>query len=123
MGRVEGEALVTRMPISFWGGVNPKTGVVVEKGHELEGRSISNKVLVFPYGKGSTVGSYVIYGLAKLGVAPKAIINMETEPIVAIGAIIAGIPVVDKPDKDLMVIKTGDHVKVNADQGIIEVER
>jgi predicted aconitase with swiveling domain len=122
-GRVEGEALVTKMPVSFWGGVNPETGVVVEKGHELEGTSISGKVLVFPHGKGSTVGSYVIYGLARHGIAPKAIINAETEPIVAVGAIMAGIPVIDKLDGDLMVIKTGDHVKVNADKGTIEVER
>jgi predicted aconitase with swiveling domain len=64
-GRAEGEAVVSKEPIGFYGGVDPKTGMFIEKGHELEGKSIAGKILVFPKGKGSTVGSYVIYGLAK----------------------------------------------------------
>jgi len=78
-GIVEGEAIVSSEPIGFYGGIDAKTGVVIEKGHPLEGQNVSEKILVFPCGKGSTVGSYVIYGLAKNGVAPKAIINKETE--------------------------------------------
>jgi len=88
-GRAEGQALVSREPIGFYGGVDPKTGQVIEKGHELFGKNVKDKILVFPCGKGSTVGSYVIYGLCKNGVGPKAIVNKETETIVATGAILA----------------------------------
>jgi predicted aconitase with swiveling domain len=117
-GIVEGEAIVSKEAIGFYGGIDAKTGEVIEKGHELEGQNVKDKILVFPFGKGSTVGSYVIYGLKKNGVAPKAIVNKETETIVATGAILAGIPCVDGIDIDN--IKSGDKLKVNADEGIVE---
>lgn len=120
-GKAEGEALVSREPIGFYGGIDPKTGVVIEKGHELEGQNVKDKVLVFPQGKGSTVGSYVIYGLKKNGVAPVAIVNRETETIVATGVILAGIPCVDGIDID--GIKSGDRLVVDADNATVEVKR
>lgn len=113
-GRAEGEALVSNVPISFYGGVDPETGVVIEKEHPLEGKSIAGKVLIFPNGKGSTVGSYIIYRLKKNGKAPVAIINKESEPIVATGAIISEIPMVDKID--VSKIKNGDFVKVSGEE-------
>jgi predicted aconitase with swiveling domain len=112
-GKAEAEALVTTMPISFYGGVDPNTGIVMEKGHELNGVSIKGKVLVFPQGKGSTVGSYTLYRLKKNGAAPAAMINKETETIVAVGAIISEIPFVDKVD--VSKFKTGDKVTVEND--------
>ncbi|MCW3999953.1 MAG: DUF126 domain-containing protein [Candidatus Bathyarchaeota archaeon] len=112
-GKAEGEALVTSMPISFYGGVDPNSGEVIEKGHELQGQSIKGKVLVFPQGKGSTVGSYTLYRLKKNGAAPAAMINRETETIVAVGAIISEIPFVDK--LDIGKIKTGSKVSVESD--------
>jgi len=118
-GKAEGEALVTSQGISFYGGVDPNSGVVVEKGHELEGKSIAGKVLVFPQGKGSTVGSYTMYRLKKNGKAPAAIINKECETIVAVGAIISEIPCVDKID--ISQIKSSQRVKVDAVDGIVEV--
>jgi len=119
-GKAEGEAIVSRSPIGFYGGIDAKTGIVIEKGHELEGQSVKGKILVFPQGKGSTVGSYVIYGLKKNGVAPAAIVNQETETIVATGVILAGIPCVDKID--ISKIKTGDRLKVDADAAIVELD-
>ncbi|MCL1978079.1 MAG: DUF126 domain-containing protein [Candidatus Bathyarchaeota archaeon] len=107
-GKVEGEALVTSMPISFYGGVDPNTGIVLEKGHELEGVNIKGKILVFPQGKGSTVGSYTLYRMKKNGTAPIGMINKETETIVAVGAIISEIPFVDKVD--VTKIKTGNKI-------------
>jgi len=95
-GYAEGEALVTSQAISFFGGVDPENGVVVERGHELEGETIAGKVLVFPSGKGSTVGSYTLYRLKFNGVAPAAIINAECETITAVGCIISDIPCVDQ---------------------------
>lgn len=116
-GRVVGEALVSHEPISFFGGVDPETGIVTERGHELQGKSIGGKILVFPQGKGSTVGSYALYRLMKNGVAPRAIINESCEPIVAVGAIISDIPCVDSLKIDS--IKTGDRVRI--DEGKVEI--
>ena len=119
-GNVSGEAIVSHEPIGFYGGVDAKSGVVIDRGHELEGKSIVDKILIFPCAKGSTVGSYVIYGLKKNGVAPRAIVNEETETIVATGVILAGIPCVDKIDLKQLDVKTGDVVKVDADAGVVE---
>ncbi len=118
-GKVEAEAIVSTEPIGFYGGIDAKTGIVIEKGHQLEGKSVTGKVLVFPQGKGSTVGSYVIYGLHKNGVGPAAIVNRETETIVATGVILADIPCVDGIDIDR--IKTGDRLRMDAVEGIVEV--
>ncbi len=120
-GVAEGEALVSVEPVSFYGGVDPETGCVTEPGHCCCGENISGKVFVFPTGKGSTVGSYVIYRMKKLGTAPAAIVNVETEAIIATGCVISDIPLVDKLDGDpLKAIKTGMRIKVNGDNGIVE---
>jgi len=117
-GKVEGEAIVSSEPIGFFGGIEPDTGVVIEKGHTLEGKSIRGKILVFPTGKGSTVGSYILYRLKKNNAAPIGIINEECEPIVAVGAIISDIPCVDKIK--INKIKTGDKIKIEGENVIIE---
>src|SRR5512136_1795972 len=114
-GYAIGPALVTKEPISFLGNVDPTTGVVVDPAHELFGRSVAGAVLIFPGGKGSTVGSYVIYQLKKRGLAPAAMINIRSEPIVAVGAIISGIPLVDRVPEETMQIKSGTIVEVDAD--------
>lgn len=121
-GCAEGEVLISRDPISFLGSVDPKTGIVVEEKHSLAGKSIKGKVLVFPHGKGSTVGSYVMYQLKKNDAAPVAIINLETEPIVAVGAIISEIPLVDMLEKNpYEALKDGDTVLVNGSEGYVEL--
>jgi predicted aconitase with swiveling domain len=109
-GRGEGRALVSPAPIGFLGGVDPDTGVVLEPGHPLQGQSVAGTVLVFPTGKGSTVGSYTILRLARGGHAPAAIVNAESEAIVAVGAIIADIPMVDQVE--IARIRDGDWVAV-----------
>ena len=121
-GRAEGLALVSHEPISFFGGVNPDSGIVTEKGHELEGTSVKDRVLVFPDGKGSTVGSYTMYRMKRNGVAPAAIVNVECEPIVAVGAIISDIPALDRLEKNpLTLFQTGKRLKVDADRSLVEV--
>jgi len=123
-GFAEGEAVVTKQPISFLGGVNPDNGLVVEKGHEIEGQCITNKIFVFPHGKGSTSGPYVIYAMAKRKTAPSGMINVESEPIISVGAAMGNIPVVDKLEKNpIEVIATGDYVKIDGDKGIVEIIR
>lgn len=117
-GTAQGEALVTSQAISFFGGVDPESGVVMERGHELEGQSISGKVLVFPTGKGSTVGSYTLYRLKHNGHAPIAILNAECETITAVGCIIAEIVCVDQmPIND---IRTGSLVCIDGDMVSLE---
>ncbi len=117
-----GEVLISREPFSFLGGVDPKTGIVIEKGHELEGKSVAGKIMVFPHGKGSTVGSYVILGLAKNGNAPAAIVNLEAEPIIAVGAILSKIPMVDKPKEDIFeLLKNGMRAEVDGNTGKIKL--
>ncbi|QDA31217.1 DUF126 domain-containing protein [Thermococcus indicus] len=119
-GKAEGELIVSRKPLSFLGGVDPETGIVTDAESDIRGQSIAGKILAFPRGKGSTVGSYVIYALKKNGKAPKAIIVGEAETIVATGAIIAGIPMVD--GIDVSRLRSGERVKVDADSGEVEVE-
>ncbi len=109
-GKAKGEALVTTDQISFYGGVDPEKGVVTEKGHELEGKSFADKILVFPSGKGSTVGSYGLYRAKKNGVAPAGMINEDAETIVAVGAIISEIPMVN--GVGISKLKTGDRVEI-----------
>jgi hypothetical protein len=113
-GAARGLALVTMMGISFFGGVDPESGVIVERGHELFGQSIAGRVLVFPTGKGSTVGSYTLYRLMKAGKAPAAIINSECETITAVGCIIAEIPCVDH--LDLSRFRTGQSLRIEGEQ-------
>ena len=121
-GRATGKLLVSPEPISFLSGVDPKTGIIVEKGHPLEGQDMSGKVIAFDYGKGSTVGSYVIYALSRTGHAPAAIINTEAEPIIVIGAIMAGIPMVDSIGIPLNRLRTGTEVTVDGDSGELSCE-
>jgi predicted aconitase with swiveling domain len=116
-GKIQAEALVTTQPISFYGGVDPNTGTIIEKGHELQGISVKGKILVFPQGKGSTVGSYTLYRLKKNRVAPAGMLNRECETIVAVGAIISEIPCIDKVD--ISKIKTGDEVRLDKDKVFI----
>jgi len=118
-GQAIGRALTTRQGISFFGGVDPDTGKVVEKGHELEGQSIAGRVLVFPTGKGSTVGSYTLYRLKKNGLAPAAILNAVCETITAVGCILAEIPCMDQ--LPLANIPDGVEVIVSASQGLVEI--
>jgi len=122
-GVVRGEALVSHVPISFRGGVDSNTGIVVEPGHELEGQCIAGKILVFPMGKGSTTGSWQFYEIYKQGKVPKGIINLRADGVVAVSAVITGTPMVHNLEQDpFQYIKTGDMVTINADEGYVQIE-
>jgi len=118
-GVSRGKALVSKNPLSFLGGVDSKTGKIIEKNHDLNGERIADTILCFPHGHGSTVGSYVLYSLVKKGIGPKAIINETADPVVVVGAIIAEIPMVDKID--ISQIRTGDLIEVDGDKGIVKI--
>ena len=123
-GITEGDAIVTRMPISFTGGMDPNSGIIREPDHELEGQSVAGKILVFPVGKGSTTGSWQFYAAYKRGNAPKGIINRKAEGVVAVSAIITDTPMIHQLEDDpLECISTGDFIRINADEGYVEVEK
>lgn len=118
-GKCKAEALVSSKPISFLGDVEPSTGKIIEKKNDIYGKCIKDKVLCFPHGHGSTVGSYVLYSLAKKGLAPKAIINRKADPVIVVGAVIADIPMIDQIN--ITKIQNGDIVEVNATEGTVTV--
>lgn len=129
-GIAEGEALTTEQPLCLYDSLDPKSGNIVNRRHELFGENVSGKIFVFPYGIGSSTSSATILEASRCGKAPKAIVNMETEPVIAVGAVLAEklyeriIPIVDKPEIDLIkLIKNGDVVKVDANRGLIELIR
>lgn len=117
-----GDLLVSEAPLSFLSGVDPDTGVIVEQGHPLRGACIAGRVLAFDYGKGSTVGSYVLYALSRNGHGPAAIINREAETIIAVGAIISGIPMIDRIEVSISCLKTGTRATVNGETGVLDYE-
>ena len=118
-GTAEGRAVVTSEAISFMGTVDPKTGYIIERKHEIEGVCLKGKVLVFPYSKGSTGGSYMLYDAVNNGVGPVGIVNIEAESVVTIGAIVANLPMVDQVD--ISQIKTGDYIYLNATDGTVRI--
>ena len=121
-GRGEGEALVSHEPICFYL-TDPNTGVVREKTHELVGKKIANKVLIFPSGKASSVVQIDgLFKLASHSLAPKAMIVKEVETVLIVSAFIAKVPLVDRLEKDpFEAIRNGDFVTVDADKGIVTV--
>ena len=117
-GITKGELIVSFEPISFLGDIDPKTGNIISIKNPLKNNSIADKIFAFPHGKGSTVGSYIMYQLRKNGKAPKAIINQEAEAIIAVGAIISDIPMIN--GIDINQLPHGARVEINAEKGIIK---
>lgn len=121
-GKAEGEAVVVNIPFSFLGELDAATGKIASPFHEQFGQSLKGKVLVFPTGKGSSMGPVIGWYAMKAGNNPAAMICIEAESIIASVAITASIPMVHKLDKNpLEVIKSGDYVKVDATAGIVEI--
>jgi len=123
-GYGEGEALVSHEPICFYL-TDPKTGTVRERTHELAGKNLANKVLVFPSGKASSVVQIDgLFKLASNNVAPKALIVKDVETVLVVSAFLVKVPLVDKLEKDpFEVIRTGDFIKVDAERGLVSVTK
>ena len=123
-GRAEGEALVTRERISGWGGIDARTGTIVETRHELRGVSFAGKVLVFPGAKGSSGWSAAFHLTRTMGTAPAALLFNEMTTKVALGAVVTRAPAMTDFDRDpLTVIDSGDWIVVDADRGVVEVHK
>jgi predicted aconitase with swiveling domain len=123
-GSAQGEALVTRQTISGWGGIDPKTGTIIELRHDLRGKSFKDKILVFPGAKGSS-GWSAFFHMARLnGAAPKGFLFNKMSTKIALGLVVTHAPAVTDFDRDpLTVIETGDWVEIDADQGIVKVTK
>jgi uncharacterized protein len=123
-GVVEGEALVSHQTISGWGGIDPATGTIIERRHELFGRSFAGKILVFPGAKGSSGWSGFFQATRLMGAAPLGMVFTVTTTKAALGAVVTRVPTVTDLDRDpVEVIETGDWVRIDADHGLVEVLR
>jgi len=123
-GVTQGEALVTRDRISGWGGIDPRSGSVIETRHELRGVSFAGKVLVFPGAKGSSGWSAMFHMTRLLNSAPAAFLFNEMTTKMALGAVVTHAPAMTDFDRDpLDCIQTGDWVHVDADRGVVEIRR
>jgi predicted aconitase with swiveling domain len=127
-GVAEGEAIVSEKPFGFWQGIDPKTGLVIDQRHDLFGESITGKVFVFPYGRGSTGTPWIFIEAVRNHVAPAGIINLNSEPMIIVCALLAEefygtkIPIVDGFELDqLKEIRTGDCVEINGESGEIKI--
>ncbi len=125
-GRAEGVAVVSREPLSFWGGYSPTTGEIIDRRHEKSGVFMPGKVFVFPKGKGSSTGSAVLLEAIRNGVAPAAIVTLKVDPILALGAMLAdemyhiAVPVLVVSEDDFAQIHEGNHLEIHAD-GTLDV--
>ena len=123
-GTAEGEAFVTRQTISGWGGIDARTGTVVELGHEKEGQCFAGKVLVFQGAKGSSGWSHYFHAARRIGTAPCAMLFTVTTTKVALGAVVTRVPAMTDFDRDpFEAIEDGDWLRVDADRGVVEVTR
>jgi len=124
-GKAYGEAIVTKEPLCFFPLMDRSTGVITDSNHPLYGRSLSNKILVYPTGKGSTGTTYAIYDMVAIrGTGPKALIMAQAEPISTIGAIMGEIPVVDSFKDDIFnLISDGDYLEIDGDNGIVTITK
>jgi len=121
-GLFEGEAIVSQHPIVFNLGIDAESGVIVEKGHDLEGQCTKGKILVFPYGKGSTGGAWTIYRMGVRQSGPAAMVCQNSEVLTTVGSILGNIPVVDSfSPEQLTRITTGDHLRVDGEKGSVEI--
>ena len=123
-GKTEGEALIADERVSFWGGTDPTRGIVHEVGNKFEGESFAGKVFIFRFTKGSSGTSGYINIAKRLGVAPAAVINMELDSLCVLGCAISDIPMMTDLDQNpFEVIENGDWIKLDADEGVIEVTK
>ena len=127
-GKGKGTVLKTSQSISFWGGIDPASGLIIDPRHELYNVSVAGKVLAFPFGKGSSTSSLIMLELVRINRAPTAIINVRTEPILASGPIICKhfygkeIPIISLDEKSFQMLKTGQNVTVDASENVITVD-
>ena len=124
-GSAAGPALVSKEPLSFWGGVCPRTGEIIDRRHGLSGANVAGKVFVLPAGRGSSTSSATLMQSIKAGVAPAAIINLSVDPMLALGAIVSEelyrqtVPIVILEEEDFFSIKQDDYLIIEPDGKVL----
>jgi predicted aconitase with swiveling domain len=118
-GSAEGPALVSKEPLSFWGGISPRTGEIIDRRHQRSGANVAGRVFVFPQGRGSSTSSATLLESIKMGVAPAAIINLKVDPILALGSIVADelyhqpVPIIVLTESDFFTIKEDEYILID----------
>jgi predicted aconitase with swiveling domain len=127
-GEFEGEVVVSHQPFGFWQGIDPQTGIVIDRRHDLCGTSLKGKAFVFPFGRGSTGTPGIFLEAVRNGCAPGAIVNVKSEPMIVASALLAEaffkvqIPIVDGLERSPQeLLRTGDRVRISGTSGVIEV--
>ncbi len=124
-GSAAGVALVTREPLSFWGGYDFQTGTIVETRHPLAGTKAAGRVLALPFTKGSSTTTAVLLEAVRAGTAPAAIVTTGVEPFFALASIAADVmygkpfPVVALSAADFDRLRTGDWVEIGPDGTVV----
>ena len=124
-GSAKGTALVSKEPLSLWGGLSPQTGEIIDRRHERSGEVVTGKVFVFPRGKGSSTSSATLMESIKTGVAPAAIINLKVDPILALGSIVSDelynktVPIVVLDEHDFYSINKGNQLTIESDGKVL----
>jgi len=117
-GSAKGKALVSKEPLSFWGGISPRTGEIIDRRLQRSGANVAGRIFVFPQGKGSSTSSATLMECIKTDVAPAAIINIKVDPILALGSIVSdelyqkAVPIVVLAEKDFFSIKEDDYLTI-----------
>ena len=117
-GSARGPALVLEEPLSFWGGLDPSTGEIVEAGHPQRGEVVTGRILVMPSGRGSSSSATVLAEAIRAGTAPAGIVLGEPDDIIAIGALVAAelygvsFPVLLVTPDAFSRIRSGDQVQL-----------
>jgi predicted aconitase with swiveling domain len=123
-GTARGRVVLSQVPISLWGGVDPKTGTIIDRRHDRCGADVSGRIFAFPEGKGSSTASAVLVELVRNGHAPAAIVTREVPPVVALGSIVArelykrSVPVVVVDAAGFGQLEDGAYASIEADGSI-----
>jgi len=125
-GSGQGPALVLAEPLSLWGGLDPQTGEIIDRRHPASGANVSGQVLVLPAGRGSSSASSILLEAVRQGTAPTAVITVEPDAILALGAAVAremyqqAPPVVVLDTADYAQLQNGQWISVGED-GVVTV--
>lgn len=117
-GTADAPLLVSREPLSFWGGYDQKTGEIIDRRHPLSGRCAARCVLAIPFTRGSSTTTAVLLEAVRAGVAPAAILSTETDPFLVLASVVADemyqkpIPILTLSEADFEQLATGQRVRV-----------
>ncbi len=120
-GSAQGEALVSREPLSFWGGYDQETGEIIDRRHPLSGQNAAGRILVLPHSRGSSTTTAVLLEAIRAGTAPAAIVTTAEDAFFALAGVVAeemygsGIPILSVDQAAFERLKTGQRIEIDED--------